>query len=56
MCFASTVVSFTAASRTITAASGDIFEDFKAADKVRISGATESNNLAIKGLMAKVKR
>ncbi len=45
--FTSTVVSFTAASRTITAASGDIFEDFKAADKVRISGATESNNNGI---------
>ena len=45
--FPSTVVSFTASSRTITAASGNIFEDFKADDKVRISGATESNNNGI---------
>ena len=45
--FTSTVVSFTAASRTITAASGDIFEDFKAGDKVRISGADNNNNNGI---------
>ena len=45
--FPSTVVSFTASSRTITAASGNIFEDFKADDKVRISGADNSNNNGI---------
>ena len=45
--FTSIVVSFTASSRTITAASGDIFEDFKADDKVRISGADNSNNNGI---------
>ena len=45
--FPSTVVSFTASAITIPAASGNIFEDFKADDKVRISGATESNNNGI---------
>jgi hypothetical protein len=40
----STVISFTASGRIITAASGNLFEDFKSGDKIKISGASSGGN------------
>ena len=41
----STVISFTGGgSNTITAASGNLFEDFKTGDKIKISGASSGGN------------
>jgi hypothetical protein len=40
----STAISFTASGRIITAASGNLFEDFKSGDKIKISGASNGGN------------
>ena len=40
----STAISFTASGRIITAASGNLFEDFKTGDKIKMSGASSGGN------------
>ena len=40
----STAISFTASGRIITAASGNLFEDFKTGDKIKMSGASNGGN------------
>ena len=40
----SSAISFTASGRIITAASGNLFEDFKTGDKIKISGASSGGN------------
>jgi len=40
----STAISFTASGRIITAASGNLFEDFKSGDKIKMSGASSGGN------------
>jgi len=40
----STAISFTASGRIITAASGNLFEDFKSGDKIKMSGASNGGN------------
>ena len=40
----STAISFTASGRIITAASGNLFEDFKSGDKIKMSGTSSGGN------------
>ena len=52
--FSSGVISFTTGTNgTIASASGDLFEDFKAADKVRISGSSNAANNGVHTIVSK---
>ena len=52
--FSSVVISFTTGTNgTIASASGDLFEDFKAADKVRISGSSNAANNGVHTIVSK---
>ena len=52
--FSSGVISFTTGTNgTIASTSGDLFEDFKAADKVRISGSSNAANNGVHTIVSK---
>ena len=52
--FSSGAISFTTGTNgTIASASGDLFEDFKAADKVRISGSSNAANNGVHTIVSK---
>ena len=52
--FSSGVISFTTGTNgTIASASGDLFEDFKAADKFRISGSSNAANNGVHTIVSK---
>jgi len=52
--FSSGAISFTTGTNgTIASASGDLFEDFKAADKVRISGSSNAANNGVHTVVSK---